>query len=110
RSRIENNDLSYLHFLGGILSDAHFFLTVKVFLLAQRGIFESPFPYGKCAAVRAVDEAVGMEDFEVLANRDLRGFESAGEFGDENATLTGKQIEDGAAAFFVQHEISLLAA
>ena len=83
---------------------------MKFFLLAQRGIFESAFTGGKRAAMGTVDKPVRMENFEILANRDLRGFKSAGEFGDENATLAGKQIENGTATFFVQHEISLLAA
>jgi hypothetical protein len=46
---------------------------------------------------------VGVEDFEVLANRNLRSFELAGEFGDQNASLVGEQIENGAATFFVEH-------
>ena len=51
----------------------------------------------------AVDEAVGMQDFEILANRNLRSFELAREFGDQNPALVGEQIENGAATFFVEH-------
>src|SRR5207245_8890587 len=104
RARIVNSDLSFLLFRGGIVSDAHFFLTVKFFLLAQRGIFESTFPCGKRAAVGAMDQAVGVQDFEILANRDLRRFESAGEFGNGKATLAGRQSADGEATFVVERE------
>ena len=55
----------------------------------------------------AVNEAVGVEDFEILANRNLRGVELAGKFGDQNASLVGEQIENGAATFFVEHGIMI---
>ena len=51
----------------------------------------------------AVDEAVGVEDFEILANRNLRSFELARQFSDQNPALVGQQIENGATAFFVEH-------
>jgi hypothetical protein len=44
-----------------------------------------------------------MQNLKVLANRDLRRFKLTGEFGDEHPALVREQIENGAAAFFVQH-------
>jgi hypothetical protein len=44
-----------------------------------------------------------MQDFEILANRNLRGFEMAAKFGDQDTALAVEQIENGAAAFFVEH-------
>jgi hypothetical protein len=46
---------------------------------------------------------VSVQDLEISANRNLGGFEVAGEFGDQNPALTAQQIEYGAASFFVQH-------
>src|SRR5579863_4437488 len=50
-----------------------------------------------------MDLAMGMQDFEVFANRNLRSFELAREFCDQNPALMGQQIENGATAFFVEH-------
>ena len=76
---------------------------MEFLFFAQRGIFERPLARGECAAMRAVDETVGVEDLKILANRNLRRFELAREFSDQNSALVGEQIEDGAAAFFVEH-------
>ena len=68
---IENQYLAFLYFFDGGVGDAQFLLMVKFFFFAQRGIFESSVARGKRATVSAVNEAVGMEDFEILANRNL---------------------------------------
>jgi len=79
---VENQNLAFFDFLDGGVGDAKFFLMVEFFFFAERGIFESAIARGERAAVRAVNEAVGVKDFEILANRDLRGVELACEFGD----------------------------
>jgi hypothetical protein len=43
-----------------------------------------------------------MQDFEILANRNLRGFELPGEFRYQHPALVIQQIEDGASSFFVK--------
>jgi len=53
--------------------------------------------------VGAVHQTVSVESLEILANRNLRGFEVLGEFCDQNPALAGQQIEDGATPFFVEH-------
>lgn len=55
--------------------------------------------------MRAMDESVGMQNFEIFTNRNLGCFELPGQFGNENPALMVDQVEDGAAAFFVEHEI-----
>jgi hypothetical protein len=50
-----------------------------------------------------VDQAVSVQDFQVLANRHLRSFKLSGELGNEHPALVGQQIENGAATFFVEH-------
>jgi hypothetical protein len=56
--------------------------------------------------VRAVNLAVSMQNFQILANRDLRSLEAVGEFPNQNPTLSIQEVEDCAAAFFVQHSCS----
>ena len=48
-----------------------------------------------------------MEDFQVFADGDLRSLELPGEFRNQNPSVVIQQIEDGAASFFVEHEINL---
>ena len=55
---------------------------VQLFFFAQGGIFERALAGGESSAVRAVHQAVRVQDLEVFANRNLRGFELAGQFGD----------------------------
>ena len=76
---------------------------MKFLLFPQGGIFERSFARGQRAAVRAMNQSVGMQGFEILANRNLRGFELLGKFSDEDPSLAIQEIEDGAAAFFVEH-------
>jgi len=49
-----------------------------------------------------------VQNFKVLANRNLGSSEVPGKFGDQNTALVSEQIEDGATSFFVEHAISLL--
>ena len=44
---------------------------VEFFFFAQRGIFESAVARRERASMGAVHQAVGVEDFEILANRNL---------------------------------------
>jgi hypothetical protein len=76
---------------------------VKLFFLPQRGVFECALARGQCSAVRAVHQTVGMQDFEILAYRNLRGFEMAAKFSDQDAALAVEQFDDGATTFFVEH-------
>jgi hypothetical protein len=76
---------------------------VKLFFFSERGVFESALARGQGSAVSAVDETVGMQDFEILANRNLRGFEMAAEFGHQDPALAVEQFDDGATTFFVEH-------
>lgn len=57
--------------------------------------------------MRAMHKAMRVQDLQILANRNLRGFELAGQLGDQNPALMVEQIENGAATFFVQHESRL---
>jgi hypothetical protein len=66
-------------------------------------LFRSSFARGERSAVRAVNQAVRMQGFEILANRNLGGFELLGKFSDEDPSLTIQDIEDSATAFFVEH-------
>ena len=84
--------------LSGAVGDAEFFLAVELFLLAERAIFERAVARGKRAAVSVVDHPVSVQDLEISANRNLGGFEVAGEFGDQNPALTAQQIEYGTAS------------
>ena len=61
---------------------------------AERGIFDDAVARGNRTAVSAVDRPVSPQDIEILADRNLGGFEVAGEFGDQNSTLTAQQITD----------------
>jgi len=74
---------------------------VKLFFFAQCRIFERSFARWQSAPVCAVDESVGMQDFEILANRNLRGFEMAREFSNQHSSLMVQEVENGATAFFV---------
>ena len=100
---VQDYDLTLFHFGRGILGDPHFFLTVEFFLFAERGIFERALARGQSSAVSAVHETVGMQDFEILANRNLRGFEMAPQFGNQDSALAVEQLDDGATTFFVEH-------
>lgn len=81
---------------------------VELLLFAQGGIFERSFARGQRSAVRAVDQAVSVQGFEILTNRNLGGFELLGKFRDEDSSLAIQHIEDGATAFFVKHWIGWL--
>ncbi len=71
---------------------------MELFLLAEPAIFERAVARGKRAAVSAVDHPVSVRDLEISANRNLGGFEVAGEFGDQNPALTAQPIENGTAS------------
>ena len=71
---------------------------MELSLLAERGIFGGAVARGKRAAVSAVDRTVSLQDIEILADRNLGGFEVAGEFGDQNPALTAQPIENGTAS------------
>jgi len=102
-SGVQDHDLTLFHFGRRGLCDPHFFLTMQFFLFAQRGIFERALTRGQSSAMSAVDETVGVQDFEVLANRNLRGFEMTAKFGDQDPAVAVEQFEDGATTFFVKH-------
>jgi len=100
---VQDYYLTFLHSGRGVLGDPHFFLTVKFFFFSERGVFERTLARGQSAAVSAVHQTVGMQDFEILANRNLRGFEMAAEFGDQDPALAVEQLDDSATTFFVEH-------
>ena len=100
---IENHDLALAHFRRRALCNPHFFLAVKFFFLAERGVFKRALAGGESSSVCAMHETVRVQEFEILANRNLRGFEMAAEIGDQDSALAVKQFENGAAAFFVEH-------
>ena len=52
---------------------------VQLLFFAQRGIFQRAFARRQSAPVRAVHQAMRVQDLEVLANRNLRGFKFAGQ-------------------------------
>ena len=60
---------------------------MQLLFFAQCRIFEGSFARGQSSAVRAMDESMRVKDFEILANRNLRGFELAGEFRDQDSSL-----------------------
>jgi hypothetical protein len=78
---------------------------VQFLFFAQRWIFERALARGQCASVRAMDETMRMQDFQVFADGDLGSLELPGEFRNQNPSLVIQQIEDGAASFFVEHGI-----
>src|SRR5215469_14931410 len=86
------------------VSNAKLSLMVQLLFFTQRRIFERSFARRQRAAVRAVNQSVGMQDFEVFANRNLRGFEFAGKLGDQDSSLVVQQIDYGAATLFVEHK------
>jgi len=100
---VQDDDLTFFHFGCGGLGDPHFFLTVKFLFFSQRGVFECAFARGQGSAVSAVNQTVGMQDLEILANRNLGGFEMAAEFGDQDPALAVEQFDNGATTFFVEH-------
>jgi len=53
--------------------------------------------------MRAVNLSVSVQNFQVFANRNLGSVKMAGEFGHQDTSVTGEQIEYGAASFFVEH-------
>jgi hypothetical protein len=80
---------------------------VQLLFFAQSWIFERAFARWQRASVRAMDQTMGMQDFQILPDSDLRSLELPGEFRNQNPSLVIQQIEDGAASFFVEHRISL---
>ncbi len=82
-------------------------MMVELFFFTQRGIFERTFPRRQCASMRAMNQTMRMQNLQIFANRNLRGFELTGEFGNENPSLMTQQIENGATTFFVEHGNSL---
>jgi hypothetical protein len=70
-ARVENQDLAFFHLRCSAFCDAQFFLAVELFFLPQGWIFERTFAGGERAAVSAMDQAVGVQDLEILANRNL---------------------------------------
>ncbi len=102
-SGVQDHDLTLFHFGRGGLGDPHFFLTVQFFFFAQRGIFERALARRQSSAMSAVDETVGVQDFKILANRNLRGFEMAAKFGDQDPAVAVEQFENSATTFFVEH-------
>lgn len=100
---VQDDDLTFFHFGRGVLSDPHFFLTVELFFFPEGGVFERALTRGEGSAVSAVHETVGVQDLKILTNRNLRGFEMAAKFGDQDTSLAVEQLDDGATAFFVEH-------
>ena len=82
---------------------------VKFFLFPQSGIFERALTRGEGPSVRPMHKSMRMQDLEILANRNLGGFELAGQFCDQNAAMMVEHIENGATTFFVQHKSRLRA-
>src|SRR5438309_4803575 len=76
---------------------------IELFLFAQGGIFEGAFARGERSTMRAMHQSVSVQNFEILANRNLGSIELVSKFGDQNPSLSGQLIENGAAAFFVEH-------
>jgi hypothetical protein len=74
---------------------------MKLFLLTQCWIFQRTLPRGQRAAVGAMDESMGMQDFQILSDRNLRGFELAGEFCDQHSPVMVEHIENSPSTFFV---------
>ena len=77
---------------------------MELFFFAQGGIFERAVAGGQRAAVSAVQLALLMQNLEVLADGDLRGFELLGKFRYQHPALAGQNFENGSAAFFIQHD------
>ncbi len=78
---------------------------VQFLFFAQRWIFERAFARGQCASVRAMDETMRMQDFQVFADGNLRSLKLLGEFRYQNPPVVIQQVEDGAASFFVEHGV-----
>ena len=57
--------------------------------------------------MRAMQQPVRMQQFKIFADGDLRSIEIFGDFTDQHAAFPVDQVEDGAAAFFVQQGSSM---
>src|SRR5450755_1423195 len=81
------------------------FLAVKLFFLAQGGIFKRTFARGKRAAMAAMQQPLLMQQFQVLANGDLRCLELLGKFGHQDPAFALYQLDNRASAFFIHHKV-----
>ena len=107
-ARVKNQHLAIFHLLGSTFGDAQLFLAVKLFFFTQRRIFQCALARGQRSPVCAMHQSLRVEDFEILANRNLRGFVLGGQLGDEYPSLMRQLVENSAAAFFVEHGIYLV--
>jgi len=57
--------------------------------------------------MRPVNQAVGMQGLQILANRNLRGFELAGQIHYQHAAVALQDFENSPTTLFVEQEKSL---
>src|SRR5215469_10054477 len=55
--------------------------------------------------MRPVHQSVRVQNFKVLANRNLRSLKLPGEFGHQDPALMVQQVDNGTTSFFVEHGI-----
>ena len=78
-------------------------LAVKLFLFPQRGIFQRAFAGRQCAAVGAMHQPMGVQNFQIFSDRDLGSVEFPGHVRDQHPAIALQDLDNGPPAFFVEH-------
>jgi hypothetical protein len=63
-------------------------LAMQLLFLSQSGVFQGAVARRQCPAMGAVNAALHMEDFQVLADGDLGSVELPGQVHDQDPTVT----------------------
>src|SRR4029077_2326846 len=105
-SGIQDHQLALLHSASRRFGDTQLLLPMELFLFAEGRIFQCPFMRWQSPSMRPVNQSVRVQRLQILANRNLRGFEPLGQVQYEYAALPVENFENRPATFFVQQTSS----
>src|ERR1035438_6312875 len=80
---------------------------MKFLFFAERWIFESASAAGQSAAVSTLNQSSYVENFEILANGDLRCAKALRQIHYQNSAVAQHHFQDGATPFLVEQAVSL---
>src|SRR5579864_3954389 len=76
---------------------------MELLFLPQRRIGQGAVPRRQGSSMRSMQQSMVVQDFQVLANRHLRGFELPGQVTDQNPSVTIQRLQNGPSSFLVKH-------
>src|SRR5439155_11370532 len=105
RAGIKDHDLTLFDQSGGASCDAQLLLAPKPFFFEQCWVFERSFPSWKRAAMCTVDQPVTVQNFQILANGNLRCLKFVRHVCDQHTAIPAEDLHNRATSFFVKHAV-----